>query len=65
MIMQPPLPFPTTNTHLSNLSKVVENKPSNPDNKTTPACTQHTHTFSRPSVHSANHTNIIITDAEQ
>ena len=47
MIMLPPsLPFPTTNTHLSNMSKVVENKPHNPDNKTTPACTQHTHTFS-------------------
>lgn len=41
MIMLSP-PSPTINTHLSNMSKVVENKPYNRDNKTTPACTQHT-----------------------
>lgn len=49
MIMQP-LPFPTTNTQISNMSKVVENKPYNP-HKTTPACIQHTHTHTFPLYH--------------
>lgn len=57
------MPLSHSQPHLSNMSKVVENKPYNPDNKTTPACTQHTltHIFTLPSVHSANHTNIIMT----
>lgn len=39
-------PFPSqSQKHLSNMSKVVENKTLHPNNKTTLACT-HTHTLS-------------------